>query len=124
VFSLSLIPDETPGLRVEDLLRELVHQRLALGFQLVPNPTSAASAAASAAAGMSHAHSHMPGFSASPRHPAQTQVRLSLGLTFHQLSYDPFSQNVQVKRYWKASAVPAAGYALPDHCRQHRLGKI
>ncbi|GAM22764.1 hypothetical protein SAMD00019534_059390 [Acytostelium subglobosum LB1] len=89
VHTLTLSPDENEyHNNTEELLKELISQRLAQGYQLIMT------------------ENHNPNQPTPPpptNRPSRKAYQLSLGHDFHVITYDPGNLSIQVKRYQRHS---------------------
>eukprot|EP01132_Coremiostelium_polycephalum_P009876 gene9876-12114_t len=126
IHTLTLSPDENEYLNnTEALLKELISQRLAQGYQLIMTTDvsisqSVAGANIAQTGGSSNNSTNIvtttPGGSNNiiSKRGNKKVYHLSLGHDFHMITYDPSNLSIQVKRYQRQN-----GRKLPNGIKYH-----
>ncbi|EFA79999.1 DEP domain containing protein [Heterostelium album PN500] len=108
VHTLTLSPDENEyHNNTEALLKELISQRLAQGYQLIMAETPSGSGTNATPSTPQQATAQAPSTPQQALSGARTikkkVYQLSLGHDFHVITYDPSNLSIQVKRYQRNS---------------------
>jgi len=117
--TLALLPDDNVYQNnTDELLKELISQRLSRGYQLVLTP--AESVAANNSAGLAPWTSGMNVTTSSSK--TIVTCYLSRGQYFHKLTYDPTgSHNIEVKRYQQKQGQQASKVFPYKYCLWHEF---